>query len=164
MRLSTRGRYAVMAMVELAARGSGRDSRDDRGQVSLAEIAQAQLLSLAYLEQLFGPLRRAGLVASARGPGGGYRLAREPATITISEIVLAVDEPIQATRCEQGGPGCLGGQRCLTHDLWAELGDQIRLFLEGVTLADVIRRQVVGRAAAPRDAGEAAADRARAAQ
>jgi Rrf2 family iron-sulfur cluster assembly transcriptional regulator len=164
MRLSTRGRYAVMAMVELAARESGRDSRDDRGQVSLAEIAQAQLLSLAYLEQLFGPLRRAGLVTSARGPGGGYRLARAPASITISEIVLAVDEPIQATRCEDGGPGCLGGQRCLTHDLWAELGDQIRLFLEGVTLADVIRRQVVGRAAAPRDAVEAAADRARAAR
>jgi Rrf2 family iron-sulfur cluster assembly transcriptional regulator len=164
MRLSTRGRYAVMAMVELAARESGREPRDDRGQVSLAEIAQAQRLSLAYLEQLFGPLRRAGLVASARGPGGGYRLARGPATITISEIVLAVDEPIQATRCEDGGPGCLGGQRCLTHDLWAELGDQIRLFLEGVTLADVIGRQVVGRAAAPRGAVEAADGRARAAQ
>jgi Rrf2 family iron-sulfur cluster assembly transcriptional regulator len=164
MRLSTRGRYAVMAMVELAARESGRDSRDDRGQVSLAEIAQAQHLSLAYLEQLFGPLRRAGLVASARGPGGGYRLARAPAAITISEIVLAVDEPIQATRCDGGGPGCLAGERCLTHDLWAELGDQIRLFLEGVSLADVIRRQVVGRAAAPRDAAEATAGRARAAQ
>ncbi len=163
MRLSTRGRYAVMAMVELAAREKGRDSPDDRGQVSLAEIAQAQQLSLAYLEQLFGPLRRAGLVASARGPGGGYRLARSPEAITISQIVQAVDEPIHATRCEDGGPGCLGGQRCLTHDLWAELGDQIRLFLEGLTLADVIGRQVAGRAAPPRSALEAA-ERARAAK
>jgi Rrf2 family iron-sulfur cluster assembly transcriptional regulator len=152
MRLSTRGRYAVMAMVELAARENGAACR---GQVSLAEIAQAQHLSLAYLEQLFGPLRRAGLVASARGPGGGYRLARTPATITISEIVLAVDEPIHATRCEEGGPGCLAGQRCLTHDLWAELGDQIRLFLEGLTLADVIGGQVSGRAARPHGAAVA---------
>jgi Rrf2 family iron-sulfur cluster assembly transcriptional regulator len=146
MRLSTRGRYAVMAMVELAAR----EGCEGRGQVSLAEIAQAQQLSLAYLEQLFGPLRRAGLVASARGPGGGYRLAKPAAAVSISEIVHAVDEPIQATRCEEGGPGCMAGQRCLTHDLWAELGDQIRLFLEGVTLADVIGNHVVGRAAPPR--------------
>lgn len=154
MRLSTRGRYAVMAMVELAAREKAREeaTRDSegRGQVSLAEIAQAQHLSLAYLEQLFGPLRRAGLVASARGPGGGYRLAKAPREITVSEIVLAVDEPIQATRCEEGGPGCLAGERCLTHELWAELGDQIRLFLEGLTLADVIGGQVAGRAAPPR--------------
>jgi Rrf2 family iron-sulfur cluster assembly transcriptional regulator len=169
MRLSTRGRYAVMAMVELAARlpapqGDGEPDCVVRGQVSLADIAQAQHLSLAYLEQLFGPLRRAGLVASARGPGGGYRLARAPARISISEIVLAVDEPIQATRCEDGGPGCLAGQRCLTHDLWAELGDQIRLFLEGLTLADVIGRQVTGRAAPPRSTAEAAEDRSRAAQ
>ncbi|MGG5819549.1 Rrf2 family transcriptional regulator [Falsiroseomonas sp. HW251] len=158
MRLSTRGRYAVMAMVELAARemareeatrGSARDT-ESRGQLSLAEIAQAQHLSLAYLEQLFGPLRRAGLVTSARGPGGGYRLAKAPQEITVSEIVLAVDEPIQATRCEEGGPGCLAGERCLTHELWAELGDQIRLFLEGLTLADVIGGQVAGRAAPPK--------------
>jgi Rrf2 family iron-sulfur cluster assembly transcriptional regulator len=172
MRLSTRGRYAVMAMVELAAREGARDAalRDSardmegRGAVSLAEIAQAQHLSLAYLEQLFGPLRRAGLVASARGPGGGYRLARPSERITISEVVLAVDEPIQATRCEDGGPGCLAGERCLTHDLWAELGDQIRLFLEGLTLADVIGSQVIGRAAPPRSAPEARATQADAAQ
>ena len=157
MRLSTRGRYAVMAMTELAAREGGFDSAGiGRSQVSLAEIAQSQHLSLAYLEQLFGPLRRAGLVASARGPGGGYRLARPARQITISAIVLAVDEPIQATRCDEGGPGCLAGQRCLTHDLWAELGDQIRLFLEGLTLADVIDGQVTGRAAPPHPtAGEA---------
>lgn len=165
MRLSTRGRYAVMAMVELAAREGGFDpSGVGRTQVSLAEIASAQHLSLAYLEQLFGPLRRAGLVTSARGPGGGYRLARPAARISISEIVLAVDEPLQATRCEEGGPGCLAGQRCLTHELWAELGDQIRLFLEGLTLADVIGRQVAGRAAPPRSTAEAEADRRSAAQ
>jgi len=169
MKLSTRGRYAVMAMVELAARqaareGACQDAAGSRAQVSLSEIAQAQLLSLAYLEQLFGPLRRAGLVASARGPGGGYRLARPAARISISEIVLAVDEPIQATRCDGALPGCLAGRRCLTHDLWAELGDQIRLFLEGVTLADVIGGQVCGRAMVPRSAGEAAADEAPAAQ
>lgn len=152
MRLSTRGRYAVMAMVELAARESA--APPARRQVSLADIAQAQLLSLAYLEQLFGPLRRAGLVASARGPGGGYRLARPACEISISSIIDAVDEPIHATRCEDGGPGCLAGQRCLTHDLWAELGDQIALFLRGVTLADVIERRVVGRATPPRQAGD----------
>lgn len=159
-----------MAMVELAARQSAAEASGagspsaERGQVSLAEIAQAQHLSLAYLEQLFGPLRRAGLVASARGPGGGYRLARAAARISISEIVGAVDEPLHATRCEEGAPGCLAGQRCLTHDLWAELGDQIRLFLEGVTLADVIGGTVAGRAASPRSAEEAAAEQARAAQ
>jgi Rrf2 family iron-sulfur cluster assembly transcriptional regulator len=146
-----------MAMVELAARERGQSAASGgRSQISLAEIAQAQQLSLAYLEQLFGPLRRAGLVASARGPGGGYRLARAAERVSISEIVNAVDEPIHATRCEEGGPGCLAGQRCLTHDLWAELGDQIRLFLEGVTLADVIGGQVSGRALAPRDAGDPA--------
>jgi Rrf2 family iron-sulfur cluster assembly transcriptional regulator len=144
-----------MAMVELAAREHGVDSTGlGRNQVSLAEIAQAQRLSLAYLEQLFGPLRRAGLVTSARGPGGGYRLARGAGQISICQIVHAVDEPIQVTRCEEGSPGCLAGQRCLTHDLWAELGDQIRLFLEGMTLADVIGGQVTGRATPPRGAGE----------
>jgi Rrf2 family iron-sulfur cluster assembly transcriptional regulator len=157
MRLSTRGRYAVMAMVELAAREHALDPvGSGRSQVSLAEIAQAQRLSLAYLEQLFGPLRRAGLVTSARGPGGGYRLARGAEQISICEIVHAVDESIQATRCEEGGPGCLAGQRCLTHDLWAELGDQIRLFLQGLSLADVIGGQVTGRAAPPRSAGRSA--------
>jgi Rrf2 family iron-sulfur cluster assembly transcriptional regulator len=150
MRLSTRGRYAVMAMAELAARQAGQVSHDDRTQVSLAEIAQAQQLSLAYLEQLFGPLRRAGLVGSARGPGGGYRLARPAATISVAEIVRAVDEPIRATRCEEGGPGCMAGRRCRTHDLWDELGNQISLFLQGLSLADVIDDRIIGRAAPPR--------------
>ncbi len=149
MRLTTRGRYAVMAMVELAARQAGTECSETRGQVSLAEIAASQHLSLAYLEQLFGPLRRAGLVASARGPGGGYRLAKAPGEISISAIVQAVDEPIQATRCGEAVPGCLAGERCRTHDLWAELGNQIQLFLEGVTLADVVCGAVRGRAVAP---------------
>ncbi|NKC31768.1 Rrf2 family transcriptional regulator [Falsiroseomonas selenitidurans] len=164
MRLSTRGRYAVMAMVELAARAQGESAECSvaarvpaRSQVSLAEIAQAQRLSLAYLEQLFGPLRRAGLVASTRGPGGGYRLSRPAAQISIAAIVEAVDEPIQATRCDEGGPGCLAGDRCLTHDLWAELGSQIRLFLDGVTLADVVCGQVLGRAIPPTPPGPAPA-------
>lgn len=156
MRLSTRGRYAVMAMVELAARQE-RVARPASGKqaapVSLAEIAAAQMLSLAYLEQLFGPLRRAGLVASARGPGGGYRLSRPPEEISISDIVDAVDEPIRATRCdgavEEGAPGCIAGKRCITHDLWAELGEQIRLFLDGVSLWDVVQGEVLGRAQAP---------------
>lgn len=152
MRLSTRGRYAVMAMVELAARQArGPAFPPGRGAppVSLAEIAASQMLSLAYLEQLFGPLRRAGLVASARGPGGGYRLARPAAQIAIADIVDAVDEPLKATRCEEGSPGCMQGQRCLTHDLWTELGEQIRLFLGGITLADVAEGRVAGRALRP---------------
>lgn len=172
MRLSTRGRYAVMAMVELATRQQAGNtglqvdrksacrpnSRGEDRPVSLAEIAQSQLLSLAYLEQLFGHLRRAGLVASARGPGGGYRLARPAAAIVVSEIIEAVDEPLRATRCEEGSPGCLAGRKCLTHDLWEELGEQIRLFLAHVSLADICAGNIAGRAAAPRlcPLGEAA--------
>jgi len=151
MRLSTRGRYAVMAMVELAARQAAcePESRLSR-PVCLADIAQSQQLSLAYLEQLFGHLRRSGLVASARGPGGGYRLARPAGEIAIAAIIEAVDEPIRATRCEEGSPGCLAGERCLTHELWAELGEQIRLFLAHVSLEDVVCGRVLGRAMPPR--------------
>jgi len=150
MRLSTRGRYAVMAMVELADR-QPRDAGASCGlrPVSLAELAQAQCLSVAYLEQLFARLRRAGLVASARGPGGGYRLARPAAAITIADIVEAVEETMRTTRCDEGSPGCLAGQRCPTHDLWAELGEQISLFFQHVTLGDVVEGRVAGRAAAP---------------
>jgi Rrf2 family transcriptional regulator, iron-sulfur cluster assembly transcription factor len=153
MRLSTRGRYAVMAMVELATRqhAGGRTPPQER-PLSLAEIAASQQLSVAYLEQLFGCLRRGGLVVSARGPGGGYRLARAAAAIPIAEIIEAVDEPIRATRCEEGTPGCLAGRRCPTHDLWSELGEQIRLFLRHTTLADVVEGRVAGRAMPPRAA------------
>ena len=143
MRLSTRGRYAVMAMVELAARQPPDGLEDSRARVSLAEIAQAQHLSLAYLEQLFGPLRRAGLVASARGPGGGYRLARAASATSIAEIVLAVDEPLRATRCGDKSPGCMmNGERCLTHDLWEETGRQIEAWLASVSLEDVVTGRV----------------------
>jgi Rrf2 family transcriptional regulator, iron-sulfur cluster assembly transcription factor len=156
VRLSTRGRYAVMAMVEMAVRQRTAQANRPERPISLAEIAAAQQLSVAYLEQLFARLRRGGLVASARGPGGGYRLARPPDSIPIAAIIEAVDEPIRATRCEDGDIGCLvGGRRCLTHDLWSELGEQIRCFLAGVTLADVVEARVLGRAAPPRPACEA---------
>ncbi len=138
MKLTTKGRYAVMAMSDLAFRGQERT-------VSLAEIAERQEISLAYLEQLFGKLRRAGLVASMRGPGGGYRLALRPEEVRIADIIAAVDEPIKATRCEAGSPkGCVGHGRCLTHDLWEELGHQIHLYLSAVTLADVVGKRVLG--------------------
>jgi Rrf2 family iron-sulfur cluster assembly transcriptional regulator len=158
MRLSTRGRYAVMAMADLAARAL---KEQDGRPVVLAEIAARQGISLSYLEQLFGRLRRAGLVVAARGPGGGYRLACAPAEMRIADIVLAVDEPIRATRCDVGSPrGCLGGRsHCLTHDLWEELGNQIHLFLASVSLEDVVAKRVLGRAgalhAAMRAAGSA---------
>lgn len=149
MRLSTRGRYAVMALAEMAVREQRGEACMQGRPVTLNDIAAAQHLSVAYLEQLFGRLRRAGLVASARGPGGGYRLARPASAIQIAEVVEAADEPIIATRCEDGRPGCLAGAQCLTHDLWAELGDQIRLFLRALTLADVVDGRVIGRARAP---------------
>src|SRR5579872_4198937 len=125
MQLSTRGRYAVMALVDLATRQT---LGCECGPICIAEIAKSQKLSPAYLEQLFGKLRRAGLVASARGPGGGYRLARPSDTIAIADIVAAVDEPIRATRCDIGSSGCMAGEsgdgapveatQCQTHDLW----------------------------------------------
>ena len=139
MNLSTKGRYAVMAMVDLARHSNGKP-------VALNEIAQRQEISLSYLEQLFARLRRGGLVVSARGPGGGYRLARSPEETRIADIMLAVDEPIKATRCEVGSPrGCTGQQgRCITHDLWEELGRQIQIFLSAVTVADVLNKRVLG--------------------
>lgn len=151
MRLSTRGRYAVMAMAELAARqGAAHGPGGSPPKpVSLSDIAAAQMLSTAYLEQLFAGLKRAELVASARGPGGGYRLARPAEEIVIADIVMAVDEPIRATRCQEEAPGCVAGQKCLTHELWSELSDQIRIFLENMTLADVVCQRVRGRAAPP---------------
>src|ERR1700751_6160252 len=116
MRLSTKGRYAVMAMVDLAQHSAG-------DPISLAEIADRQEISLSYLEQLFAKLRRGGLVKSVRGPGGGYRLSRASSELRIADVILAVDEPIAATRCKPGSAkGCAsGGARCVTHDLWEEL-------------------------------------------
>ena len=139
MRLSTKGRYAVMAMVDLAQYSEG-------SPVSLAEIADRQEISLSYLEQLFAMLRKNGLVKSVRGPGGGYLLAHDRGETRIADIILAVDEPIRATRCTPGAPvGCRGNRtRCLTHDLWEELGNQIHLYLNSVSLADVCERRVLG--------------------
>ena len=134
MQLSTKGRYAVMAMTDLAGHGGDR-------AVPLAEIAERQQLSLAYLEQLFARLRRRGLVVSTRGPGGGYRLARAACETNVAEVVMAVDEPLKATRCVGHGStaGCMkGGAKCLTHDLWEETGRQIHAYLSSVSLADVI--------------------------
>lgn len=139
MKLSTKGRYAVMAMVDLA-----RHSSKSGGPVVLADIARRQEISLSYLEQLFSKLRKSGLVGSVRGPGGGYRLARPAAELRISDIVLAVDEPLRTTRCKgEEHDGCMSDKsRCLTHDLWEELGNQIYLFLSSVSLADVCERRV----------------------
>jgi len=132
MQLSTKGRYAVMAMTELAGREGARP-------VSLASIAERQQISRPYLEQLFARLRRRGLVQSVRGPGGGYRLARPASELSVAEVVTAVDEALRATRCAGVGPGCMrGGARCLTHDLWAETGRRIYDYLAAVSLADVV--------------------------
>ncbi len=137
MRLSTKGRYAVMAMADLARREG--DLGDGDRAVALAEIAARQQISLSYLEQLFARLRRRGLVVSARGPGGGYRLAKTAETTNIADIVLAVDEPLRATRCSAKSKGCmLKGERCLTHDLWEEMGRRLESYLASVSLADVV--------------------------
>ena len=139
MKLSTKGRYAVMAMVDLARNSKG-------SPVALADIADRQEISVSYLEQLFAKLRRGALVKSVRGPGGGYLLAHGQDETRISDIIIAVDEPIQATRCSLGSPtGCRSNKtRCLTHDLWEELGNQIHLYLSAVTLADVLNRRILG--------------------
>jgi Rrf2 family iron-sulfur cluster assembly transcriptional regulator len=138
MRLSTKGRYAVMAMADLARNGQGEGGAR---AVSLAEIATRQEISLSYLEQLFARLRKGGLVQSVRGPGGGYRLAKGAHETVVAEIVLAVDEPIRATRCigHSSPKGCMmAGERCITHNLWEDLGDEIHRYLAGVSLEDVV--------------------------
>lgn len=143
MRLGTRARYAVMAMVDLACQCNGRP-------VSLPDVAERQEISLCYLEQLFAKLRRAGLVSSVRGPGGGYRLAHDRDDIRIGDIIRAVDEPIRAVRCTPAAIGCRGDRsRCLTHDLWEELGNQINIYLNSVSLADVCEKRVLGTSGLP---------------
>ena len=161
MRLSTKGRYAVMAMADLAGQsaGSGPDSPKQSRPVALADIAERQDISLSYLEQLFAKLRRGGLVTSVRGPGGGYRLSRPSGELRIADIIVAVDEPIAATRCKTGSAqGCTKtGARCVTHDLWEELGQQIHVFLSSVSLADVVEKRVLGRS---RPCNDVSAERA----
>ena len=130
MRLTTKGRFAVTAMVDLAL-------RQNRGPVTLAAISERQHISLSYLEQLFGKLRRAKLVSSVRGPGGGYNLARVAAEISVADVVTAVDEPLDATQCG-GKENCHDERRCMTHDLWATLNEKMYEYLSSVTLADLI--------------------------
>lgn len=143
MKLTTRGRYAVTAMLDLAL-------HQDQGPVPLGDIAARQDISLSYLEQLFAKLRRNGLVVSARGPGGGYRLRAPPAELSIAQVIDAVDENVEYTRCG-GERNCQRQQRCLTHDLWESLSDHVRSFLEDVTLASLMERQGVREVAARQD-------------
>ncbi len=132
MKLTTKGRYAVTAMLDLAL-------RYDKGAVTLADSAKRQGISLSYLEQLFAKLRRSGLVDSVRGPGGGYTLAMEPNKISVAEIVVAINENIDATRCG-GEKNCHGDETCLTHQLWEDLSTRIHEFLNGITLGDLVTR------------------------
>jgi Rrf2 family transcriptional regulator, iron-sulfur cluster assembly transcription factor len=133
MRLTTKGRFAVTAMIDVAMHGAN-------GPVTLAAVSERQRISLSYLEQLFGKLRRSGLVASVRGPGGGYHLARAAAQLSVAQIIVAVDEPIDATQCG-GLENCRDDRRCMTHDLWAGLNSHIFSFLSGVTLAQLVAQQ-----------------------
>lgn len=134
MKISTRGRYAVMAMADIAQQSA----HGHKGPQKLADIGLRQEISLNYLEQIFGDLRRAGLVASHRGAHGGYTLSALPKNIRIGDVIQAVDEPVDVTRCGTSH-GCLSKKgRCLTHDLWAELGNTIHGFLNAISLADVV--------------------------
>lgn len=137
MRLTTKGRFAVTAMLDLAL-------QDEEKPVTLAGISERQGISLSYLEQLFSRLRRNGLVKSVRGPGGGYRVARNPREISVSEIIAAVDELIDATQCG-GKENCHDDRRCMTHDLWASLNSKILEYLSGVSLADLVASQREGK-------------------
>lgn len=135
MRLTTKGRFAVTAMIDLGLRQAG-------GPVTLAAISQRQQISLSYLEQLFGKLRRNSLVESTRGPGGGYMLARAPSDISVAEIISSVDEPIDATQCG-GKENCLGeGSRCMTHELWASLNVKMLEFLDSISLQKLVDDQL----------------------
>lgn len=140
MRLTTKGRYAVTAMLDLALHGAA-------GPISLADISRRQGISLSYLEQLFAKLRRGALVSSVRGPGGGYRLARADDAIHVAEIIDAVNESVDATGC-RGQADCRDGEICLTHHLWCDLSDQIHQFLSGITLASLVSRHDVQTVAA----------------
>ena len=135
MKLTTKGRYAVTAMLDLALNYGG-------DPINLADISARQGISLSYLEQLFSRLRKQGLVESARGPGGGYRLARAPDSISIASVIDAVNESVDATRCG-GQKNCQGDDRCLTHDLWEDLSNHISSYLSGITLAEMVNRRGV---------------------
>jgi Rrf2 family transcriptional regulator, iron-sulfur cluster assembly transcription factor len=143
MRLTTKGRYAVTAMLDLAL-------HKNQGPVSLSDISSRQAISLSYLEQLFSKLRRCELVSSVRGPGGGYELKRGSGEIFIAQIIDAVDESVDTTKC-QGAGDCQGGETCLTHYLWEDLSEQIHTFLESISLADLVAKNEVKKIAHNQD-------------
>ena len=139
MRLTSKGRYAVTAMLDVALHA-------EQGPVPLADISERQAISLSYLEQLFSRLRKQGLVASVRGPGGGYRLGKPANEISIGQVIAAVNESVDATRCH-GQNGCQGGIQCLTHSLWRDLSDRISNFLDEITLGELVSQSEVKRVA-----------------
>lgn len=139
MRLTTKGRYAVTAMLDLAL-------HEGRGPISLADISERQGISLSYLEQLFAKLRRRSLVRSVRGPGGGYQLNNARQAISVAQVIDAVNESVEATGCDRKGD-CQGGETCLTHHLWCDLSNQIHGFLNDISLADLVARQDVRKVA-----------------
>jgi Rrf2 family iron-sulfur cluster assembly transcriptional regulator len=149
MKLTSKGRYAVTAMLDVALH-----SRN--GPVSLADISERQEISLSYLEQLFARLRKEQLVSSVRGPGGGYKLGRAASDIAIGEVIRAVDESVDATRC-QGQADCQGGERCLTHTLWQDLSDRISQFLNGISIGELMKTSEVKEVADRQDVNKAAA-------
>ncbi len=144
MRLSTKGRYAVTAMIDLAL-------HDEVRPVALTDIAETQKISVSYLEQLFARLRKNRLVKGMRGPGGGYRLARPASEVTIAEIIAAVDEQIDMTRCA-GKENCQDGEKCLTHELWADLSKQLYDFLHAITLGQIVEWPAVQKVAVRQEA------------
>lgn len=135
MRLTTKGRYAVTAVLDLAL-------HQNEGPVSLSAISERQCISLSYLEQLFAKLRRNKIVSSTRGPGGGYKLTNNADEVSVSDIILAVDETCKVVDCNDSD-GCQDGYQCLTHDLWQELSNEIRSFLDGITLSEIISQNTV---------------------
>jgi len=144
MKLTTKGRYAVTAMLDLAI-------HYENGSITLSDISKRQEISLSYLEQLFSKLRKNSLVDSARGPGGGYRLSRNANEIAVAEIIAAVDETVDATRCRRKG-NCQHEERCLTHDLWCDLSDQIFDFLSSITLGSLVEKKTVQEVSSRQDA------------
>jgi len=144
MKLTTKGRYAVTAVLDLAI-------HQDKGPVSLAAISERQSISLSYLEQLFSKLRRNGIVNSTRGPGGGYRLKNSAEEITVSDVIVAIDENCEVVSCDDTDSCSKGSYQCLTHDLWQEISNEIRGFLDGISIADVLEGKVDGDIAVGQD-------------
>ena len=147
MKLTSKGRYAVTAMLDVALHGA-------QGPVPLADISERQGISLSYLEQLFAKLRRQGLVSSVRGPGGGYRLGDDADKIAVGQVIRAVNESVEATKCH-GTEGCSGSGRCLTHSLWEQLSERISSFLDGISLAELMATRDVQDIAQRQDAKSA---------